>query len=270
LRELKIQLIKAKGKKITLTSAEIKVVDDNIKTNIIDAMGSGNRIKADQAFQSQYHVSIDEIRNMQLEISIVRKFQSGEMANAKITADQVKTYYDKNPDWYKEDTQMRIGAEEAVWARHILINAAADATQEVKDAAKKKADDLLAQLKAGADFATLAKANSEDTGSAQYGGDYVFGKGKMVPEFETAAFSMKPGQLYDSVVKTDYGYHIIMLIEKYAKDQPVSLKCATDYREFSGVGYIEYQLYKKQLEGWKKDKMFDVVPNTSVYDSTNG
>jgi parvulin-like peptidyl-prolyl isomerase len=76
------------------------------------------------------------------------------------------------------------------------------------------ANDIEAKLKAGGDFAALAQQYSSDTGSARNGGDLGwFGKGMMVPEFETAAFGLQAGQISDPV-KTNYGYHIIQVVEK--------------------------------------------------------
>jgi peptidyl-prolyl cis-trans isomerase D len=101
---------------------------------------------------------------------------------------------------------------EQVRASHILLK-----TEGKDDAAvKAKAEELLKQAKAGADFAELAKKNSEDTDSAKNGGDLdYFGKGRMVPEFDQAVFAMQPGQISD-LVKTQYGYHIIKLVDKKA------------------------------------------------------
>lgn len=99
---------------------------------------------------------------------------------------------------------------EQVRASHILLRT------EGKDAAavKAKAEDILKQARSGADFAELAKKDSEDEGSAKNGGDLdYFGKGKMVPEFDQVAFTMEPGQTSD-LVKTDFGYHIIKLVDK--------------------------------------------------------
>ena len=101
---------------------------------------------------------------------------------------------------------------EQVRASHILLK-----TEGKDDAAvKKQAEDLLAKVKAGANFAELATKHSQDEVSAAKGGDLdFFGKGKMVPEFDTAAFSLAPGQISD-LVKTQYGYHIIKVTEKKA------------------------------------------------------
>lgn len=84
----------------------------------------------------------------------------------------------------------------------------------VTDQAKAKADDLYNKIKGGADFATLAKENSGDPASAANGGDLgFFGKGKMVPEFEAAAFALNVGDV-STPTRTVYGYHIIKVTEK--------------------------------------------------------
>jgi peptidyl-prolyl cis-trans isomerase D len=102
---------------------------------------------------------------------------------------------------------------ERVKAQHILIK-----TQGKSDAEKKvalaKAEDLLKQLKAGADFSEMAKKNSEDASNAPKGGDLDwFVRGQMVGEFDKAAFALKPGEL-SGIVTTEFGYHIIKVNEK--------------------------------------------------------
>jgi len=108
--------------------------------------------------------------------------------------------YKAKPDRFKIGDQ--------VHARHILV-AGTDAD------AKAKAEKILADLKAGGDFAQLAKEHSADKSNADKGGDLgFFTRGKMVPEFETAAFALaKPGDL-SGVVETKFGFHIIQLQEK--------------------------------------------------------
>ena len=104
---------------------------------------------------------------------------------------------------------------ERIHARHILVS-----TQGKSDAEKKtlkaKADDILKQLKGGADFAELAKKVSDDKGSGEKGGDLDWVvKGQMVPEFDSAAFALKPMEL-SPVVTSQFGYHIIQVTEKEA------------------------------------------------------
>lgn len=103
--------------------------------------------------------------------------------------------------------------EDQVRARHILIS-----LEEGDEAAQEKAAEILEQLRGGADFEELAKANSDDPGTAEFGGDLgFFGRGRMVPEFENAAFGLEPGEISD-LVKTPFGYHIIQTIEKASTD----------------------------------------------------
>ena len=115
-----------------------------------------------------------------------------------------KTMYQANPADYARPEQVRV--------RHILIAPGKDKDDA---AAAKEAADLLAQVRGGADFATLAKEHSADPGSAAKGGDLgFFAHGRMVPAFDAAAFALqKPGDLSD-VVKTQFGYHILQLEER--------------------------------------------------------
>lgn len=107
------------------------------------------------------------------------------------------------------------GAYDLVRARHILVAfkgspAQQQGKKELSDAeAKAKADSLRAALVAGADFAELAKKESDDTGSGANGGDLgAFRHGQMVPQFDSAAFSLKTGEI-SPVIRTQFGYHVL-------------------------------------------------------------
>ncbi|MFN4120432.1 MAG: peptidylprolyl isomerase [Acidovorax sp.] len=113
-----------------------------------------------------------------------------------------RNIYRANPDRFK--------AGEEVSVSHIMISG--DSPES-----RAKAQQVLDELKKGADFAVLAKERSADTGSAAKGGDLgFFGKGRMVPPFETAAFALqKPGDLSD-LVQTQFGFHVLKLNDKRA------------------------------------------------------
>lgn len=266
LKDTKVQYARAKEAKVTLTDQEKKSLDSYIQTNIIDVYGEGNKLKANKAFEAEYGFSIDVLRNAQIQSYIVQKYQYQEIAAIPDADADVETHYNANPEWYKEDTQLRSDAEEAVWARHILIgNFNANTTQEEKEAAKKTAEDLIAKLKAGEDFAALAKEKSEDPGSADRGGDYMFGKtASFYQEFKDAAFALQPGSFTETPVETLAGYHIIKVEEKYAEGEPVSLKCAQEYYEY-GTAFIKVKLYEQKLAGWVKEADYKV--DESVYKS---
>ncbi|CEN56062.1 SurA N-terminal domain-containing protein [Candidatus Methylopumilus turicensis] len=128
------------------------------------------------------------------------------------TEDEAKKFYDENASKFQGDEQRR--------ASHILIGFSASATPEAKAEAKKKAEQVLAEVKKNpAKFAELAKKYSQDPGSAEKGGDLgAFGRGAMVKPFEDAAFSMKQGDV-SGLVQSDFGYHIIKLNEILGQGQ---------------------------------------------------
>ncbi len=122
----------------------------------------------------------------------------------KPTEREVQRSYNDNIELYSTPEQVR--------ASHILLKTEGKKEDEVK----AKAEALLKTVKAGGDFAELAKKNSEDEGSAKNGGDVdFFARGRMAPEFEEAAFKLQPGEISD-LVKTQYGFHIIKVTDKKA------------------------------------------------------
>ncbi len=122
----------------------------------------------------------------------------------KPTEDELRKFY--------ADNGARFTAAEERRASHILISADKDASAAVRQKAKARAEELLAEVRKNpAAFAELARKNSQDPGSAEKGGDLdFFGRGSMVKPFEDAAFSMKPGDI-SNVIETDFGFHVLTL-----------------------------------------------------------
>ena len=113
-----------------------------------------------------------------------------------------------------DQTVKQIGPDGLVKTAHILIQVNQQATPAEAQAAKLRADSVYKALKAGADFAELAKKVSQDPGSARQGGELPFvQRGQLVKEYEDVAFSLQPGQMSE-VVQSPYGYHIILVKEK--------------------------------------------------------
>ncbi|PLX50433.1 MAG: hypothetical protein C0613_04205 [Desulfobulbaceae bacterium] len=119
------------------------------------------------------------------------------MAAMTIEDEEINSYYQQNISTYQKPEQRT--------ARHILIKA--DGTND--DESKARAEEILAQLRNGADFSELARKFSEDPGTAGQGGALgTFSRGQMVPAFDEAVFGLAEGEISD-LVKTRFGYHII-------------------------------------------------------------
>jgi peptidyl-prolyl cis-trans isomerase C len=129
--------------------------------------------------------------------------ESGKVA--ELSDADLKSYYDENP--------ARFNQQERVKASHILIKVEENDTGAEKEEKRREADNLVAQLKAGGDFAELAGAHSWCP-SKQKGGDLgFFQRGQMVKPFEDAAFNLGVGEL-SGVVETQFGYHIIKVTDR--------------------------------------------------------
>jgi peptidyl-prolyl cis-trans isomerase D len=123
----------------------------------------------------------------------------------KVSEQDARAYYEQNKARYTTPEQRR--------ASHILVKVEPGASDAQKKAARAKAEDILARLKAGADFAALAKAESQDPGSAASGGDLgFFTRDTMVKPFADAAFALGQGET-SGVVESEFGYHVIRVTE---------------------------------------------------------
>jgi peptidyl-prolyl cis-trans isomerase D len=159
--------------------------------------------------------------------------------------DEVKAYYDEHRD-------DRFTAPEEVRARHILIKLPPAADEKARAAARTKAEDVLAKVKKGADFAKLAQEVSEDTGTASKGGDLgLFSRGHMVPAFDAAAFALEPGGVSD-IVETPFGFHIIKVEEKVPGGQK-PLEAVRDEIVKTLTAEKGLELARKQAESDRRD-----------------
>src|SRR5271170_690663 len=158
--------------------------------------------------KATYNNSIPEKR--QIKYVVVDSAKMG--AAATVTDQDLQAYYDQHRDEYRVPEQVKVS--------HILIKTPLPASGAKEDEkaiadARAKAEDVLKQVKAGGDFAKLAEKYSDDPGSAKSGGELGWiGRGRTVPEFEKAAFSLGKGQTSD-LVKSSYGFHIIRVEDKH-------------------------------------------------------
>lgn len=197
-RELIYQ--QAVAKKIAVTDAEMADSISKVRSSFPD----------EAAFQAQLAkdgMTVEGIKGVVKHALVIDKYVRSEiMKTINVTPQEEAKFYEENKE--------RMKRPEAVHASHILLSTKPTDAADAKAAAKTKAEEALAKAKKGDDFAALAKQYSQDTGSAQRGGDLgFFVKGQMTPPFEAAAFALKPGEI-SNVVETDFGYHVIKLIER--------------------------------------------------------
>jgi peptidyl-prolyl cis-trans isomerase D len=175
-------------KQVKPTEAELKTFYDSHKQNYVDSIPEKRQVK---------YAVID----------------SGKLSSTvQVTQSDLQSYYRDHQEEYRVPEQVN--------ASHILVKTPAPGPDGKVDdtavkAAKQKAEDLLAKVKSGANFAELAKKNSDDPGSAQQGGSLGWvNRGQMVPEFEKAAFALKKGET-SGLVQSSYGFHIIRLDDRH-------------------------------------------------------
>ena len=246
-----------------------KDVDDAVK-EIIDKVGSKEQL--DSLLKQNGISNADFKRDLKGEVKM--KKLAKELGSSTVSDAEAKKFYNENIGKFKHPDKVR--------ASHILISVNPQEIEEVvkSDPANKgldeaaikakvnaevqakeaKAKELLAEAKKNpTQFAKLAKENSEDTATANKGGDLGFFAAKeMVPEFSKAAFAMKPNTISDKPVKTQFGYHIIMVTDRSAAGQEPFEKVKSSIK-----AYLENQkqieLIDKLTESLKKNAKIEYV-----------
>jgi parvulin-like peptidyl-prolyl isomerase len=209
-----------------VTDKEVQTQIDQIKKQY----ASGNEKKFETLLAGQ-GLTID-IYRLQWRYQLLSNAISADVTKGvKVTDADVKKYYDANKANYTQAESRDV--------RHILVNS------------KKLADSIEAQLKAGGNFAKLAKKYSKDTGSAVNGGKLTVQKGKTVPEFDKAAFSLKTNEI-SAPVHSTYGWHIIQALSaiKPAKTTPLKDEQATIRQQL--VSTKKQDAMTKWLDDMKK------------------
>lgn len=218
--------------------------------------------------EAKAHLGSDDKVNMQIKLmgmtreEFVAKLAQQGTAEAvvkrelkvNVTDDEVKKFYDDNPSRFEQPEQ--------VHAAHILLatkdlKTNVELPEDKKAAKLKLAEELVKRARAGEDFAKLAKEYSEDPGSKDKGGEYTFPRGQMVAEFEAAAFALSPGQVSD-VVTTQFGYHVIKVLDKIPAKKVEFAKMSSEIKE-----YLAQQAVGKQLPEYlvqlKKDAGIQIL-----------
>ncbi len=254
-------------RKIEVTNAD---VEQAVK-EVIDKVGSKEQL--DEILKQNGVAADDFKKDLKEEVKMKKLAQS--LGAGAVSDAEAKNFYDKNLDKFKNPEKVR--------ASHILISARPDEIKEIlmseeanknlspeqiqakvnqkMSEQKAKAEKLLAQVKQNpTQFAKIAKENSEDTTTAVKGGDLgFFAAQEMVPEFSKAAFSMKPNTISQNLVKSQYGYHIIMVVDRMAASQDSFEKSKAEIK-----AYLENQ---KQLEAI--DKLVESVKKNAKIEYVN-
>ena len=219
-------------------SMGIKITDDQVNTRIEQLKkqfygGSEQRyektLKQQGLTQDQ---AKEEVRAQLISEALFKKVTG----NIKVSQNEIKAYYNSHKSQY--------GQPETRDVRHILV------------AKKALADSIYAQLKAGANFAKLAKKYSKDPGSASNGGKLTISKGQTVPAFDKTAFTLKKGEL-SKPIHTQYGYHIIQALSEIKPAQTTSLSKV----ESSIKQQLEQQRKNDAMTKWVETKKKSFAKN---------
>jgi peptidyl-prolyl cis-trans isomerase C len=181
---------------------KIVVPETEVESRLADVKKPFPNEPAFAAALAERQMTLEKLRaEIRQQLQAMKLVDAEIRPKVNVTDVDVTDYYVKNPEKFQEP--------EAVRASHILIRTPDPTDEAAKKKARAEAQTVLAEIKKGGDFATLAKQYSQDAGSAANGGDLgLVPRGQTPPVFEQAAFALKPGQL-SGIVETPAGCHII-------------------------------------------------------------
>jgi len=207
----KVLLVKAKEDSVTVSDEQVDQVLEEQVQQMVRQLGSESKLE--DYFGSPLRQIRREFREEVEERLLVQKLQDVKKQETQISRKEIENFYSTYRDSLPE-------LKEGVRIRHILVHV--EPSQAAIERASKRAEQVLAQLRQGENFAELAKQISEDPGSAAKGGDLgLVQRGDMVKEFEQAAFALEPGQI-SNIVRSQFGLHIIKLERKIGEKIRVS------------------------------------------------
>ncbi|HSV77148.1 MAG TPA: peptidylprolyl isomerase [Bacteroidales bacterium] len=189
---------------VIVSDEQVEQVLDRRLRFFIQQIGSRERLEA------YYGKSIDEIKDEFREVireqEMARMMESQITQNLRVTPSEVRSFFNRIP----QDSIPLIETE-IILAQIVKTP---PVSQQEKDNVKSQLEEYRQRIIRGTSFATLAILYSEDPGSARRGGELgFFGRGELYPEFEAAAFTLRPGELSE-IVETQAGFHIIQMIER--------------------------------------------------------
>ncbi len=229
---------------VTMESANQKLKAEGFELSLEEAANIDGMLRAQEAQFKQQGIDIELVKESFILRTSFNNYIEDKV-RLEITDEVLLGDYEKNKELYKSDSAK---------AKHILIKTLGDDNEKLPEdklkEAKAKAEKIVADLKKGADFDKLMNEFSEDPGLATNPDGYTFGKGEMVPEFEKTAFELEKGKV-SGIVETQFGYHIIKLIDKY------------EYTPFESVksDILNNMLNQKAgqlIDTWKKEAKIDI------------
>lgn len=195
--------------KIDSIFADEKSVNTQVEMRVNYLIGQiGSKEKLEEYFGQPVSSLREELTEMVTNQQIIQQMQRKLVSNVKITPGEVASFYETLPTDSIPTVPMQLEVQ--------LITIAPEVSQSAIDDVKSKLRDFQKRVESGeSEFSTLAILYSEDTESAKHGGELGYmGKGQLVPEFATVAFSLTDPKRVSKIVESEFGYHIIQFIDK--------------------------------------------------------
>lgn len=240
-KEQSIFISRAKENKVVLSNEDLAKIDASVSA-IIEQEGS--KEAAEKRLQDYYGISLEEYTQFLKDYELANKNLQEEINKIPISDDEILKAYENDKSYYDKVT-----------VKHILLLTDSSQSAQEQEKIKKKADEILLKVAAGEDFASLAKEYSEDPGSKNTGGEYTFGRGEMVKEFEDWSFNAKEGDI--GIIKTTYGYHVMKFVKR-STFEDVKESIRSMLLSDAADSYIDKII---------SDSKYVVVKNKSVYDA---